>query len=107
MVDRESNRILRRLVTQWDHVRAELERLQSAAEVRPDKGHDVFQFSDTGSTSVATFDLLPVVFNLPERADDHNIDLYVVVKGRLSFDRNEYSQRDVLATHDFATKVAY
>jgi hypothetical protein len=107
MVDRESNGILRRLVTQWGHMQAELTRLQSTAEVRPENGYDVFQFWETGSTTVATFELLPVVFNLPERGDDHNNDLFVVVKGRLSFDRKEYSERDILATHDFGTQVAY
>ena len=107
MVDRESNGILRRLVTQWGHVQAEITRLQPTAEVRPDNGYDVFRYVETGSATVAKFDLLPVVFNLPERADDHKVDLFVVVKGWLSFGREEYSERDILATHDFATQVAY
>jgi hypothetical protein len=60
-------------------------------------GYDVFQFLETGSATVATLELLPVVFNLPERADHLNTDLFVVVKGKLSFDRREYSERDVLS----------
>jgi hypothetical protein len=107
MVDRESSGILRRLVTQWDHVNAELARLQSTAEVRPENGYDVFQIVDTGATTVAAFELLPVVFNLPERANHVSPNLFVVIKGRLLFDRKEYSEREILATSAFGTQAAY
>jgi len=108
MVDRESNGILRQLVAQWEHVQAEVGRLQSTAEARPEKGHDIFRFvEEHDAPDTAKFDLLPVVFNLPERADHHNIDLFVVVKGWMRFDRHEFAGNGVLVTRDFATQVAY
>jgi hypothetical protein len=41
-----------------------------AAEVRPDDEWSVFQASDTSEAGVIAFNLKPVVFNLPKRADD-------------------------------------
>ncbi len=107
MVDRESNGILKRLVSQWDHLKAEIERLQSAAEVRPGDGYQVFQPVDSEAEGVAAFEIQPSVFNLPERANDVSMDLFVVVEGRISFRRREFAEENVLATHSFATKVAY
>jgi hypothetical protein len=107
MVDREGNGILRRLVSNWDHLKAELERLHSTAEVRPADGYMLFRQVEAASPDLASFVLSPVVFNLPERADDTSTDLFVVVEGRISFERETFSKRGTLATHDFGTKVAY
>lgn len=107
MIDRESNGILRILVSQWDGLRAEIERLNAAAEVRPSDGYQVFRQMNEGATEMANFYLSRVVFNLPERADDVNADLFVVVEGRLSFGRKEFAEQDILATCGFGTKVAY
>jgi hypothetical protein len=107
MVDRETNGILKRLVSEWEHLKVEMERLRSSAAVRPGDGYKVFQAVDSQSTDVASFTLSRVVFNVPERANDQSIDLFVVVEGRLSFKRKDFAERDVLATHEFATKVAY
>lgn len=107
MIDRESSGMLKRLVTEWDDFRLQLERLRSAAQVRPRDAQQVFQMTTSANYGAASFTLSPIVFNVPERADDLNMDLFVVVEGRLSFNRKEYIDRKVLATHDFATKVAY
>lgn len=107
MVDRESNGILRILVNQWDGIKAEIERLNSSAEVRPGDGYQVFRPVEGASADTASFVLSPVVFNLPERADDVSTDLFVVVEGRLSFGRKEFAEQDILVTHEFGTKVAY
>jgi hypothetical protein len=107
MVDRESSGMLKRLVTEWDDFRLQLERLRSAAQVRPRDAQQVFQMAASPNEGVANFRLTPIVFNLPERADDLSMDLFVAVEGRLSFNRNEYKDRKILATHDFQTKVAY
>lgn len=104
---RESNGMLKRLVTEWDDFRLQLERLRSAAQVRPRDAQQVFQMTDSANDGAANFTLTPIVFNVPERADHLNTDLFVVVEGRLSFRRKEYTDSKVLATHDFATNVAY
>jgi hypothetical protein len=107
MVDRESSGMMKRLVTQWDHFRLQLERLRPAAQVRPRDAQRVFQIVTSPNSGAASFTLCPVVFNVPERADDFSLDLFVVVEGRLSFRRKDFNERKVLATHDFSTKVAY
>lgn len=107
MVDRDSSGMLKRLVTQWDHFRLQLERLRSAAEVKPRDAQRVFVPAPSPNAGAVNFTLSPIVFNVPERADHLNLDLFVVVHGRLSFDRKAYNDRKILATHDFATKVAY
>lgn len=107
MIDRDSSLILQRLVSQWDHLQAEIGRLHPAAEVRPSDGYAVFRPVEGSSPAIARFDLSQVVFNLPERADHLSTDLFVVVEGRLSFGRQDFRELDILATQEFGTKVAY
>ncbi len=107
MVDRESNGMLRRLVTEWDHLKAELERMHPAAEVRPSDGYRIFLPVNEPTSASARFDVSRMVFNLPERAADLNTDLFVVVEGRSSFRRSDFAERDILAIDEFKTRVAY
>jgi hypothetical protein len=108
MVDRESGGILRRLVDQWNDVTAELPRLHPAAEVKPVDGYAIFQTATSESPDVASFEIRPVVFNFPERGSHReNDELFVVVKGRLSFGRQELMETGRLVVHDFGTQVGY
>ncbi|HEY3570002.1 MAG TPA: hypothetical protein VGP73_18860 [Thermoanaerobaculia bacterium] len=107
MVDRESSGILQRLVSQWEFLNAEIQRLHGEAQVRPSDPYRALATVEGTSPEVASFVLSPVVFKLPERASAVNADLFVVVEGRLSFGRRDFAERRVLATHEFTTKVAY
>lgn len=107
MVSRESNIILRALVSQWEHLKAEIQRLNSSVVIRPSDGFAIFRPVSGGEPELASFDLARVVFNLPERADHSSTDLFVAVEGQLAFMRSEDGGRESLATHSFATKVAY
>jgi hypothetical protein len=106
MVDRDTAGIQRRLTEQWNALRAELHRLHQIAEVRPDDV-DVFQSLDESTDDAAFVELRPVVFNLPERATHTDNNLYIVVQGRLSFDRRKFREERRLLTHRFATEAAY
>lgn len=106
MIDRESNGILKRLIDQWTEVRAGLSRINGVAEVRPDESH-VFSSVTDQSPEAAFFELRPVVFNFPEDARHRSNDLYVVVRGLISFRRREFREASRLLTHSFATEVAY
>jgi hypothetical protein len=106
MVDRDTAGIQRRLVEQWNALRAELQRLHHIAEVRPDD-IDVFQALNESTDDVAAFELRPVVFNLPERATHTDNNLFIVVQGRLSFDRKAFREEKRLLTHRFATETGY
>jgi hypothetical protein len=108
MVDRESSGILRRLVTQWNEITAELPRLHAAAEVKPADGYAIFQPAAAPGADIALFEIRPVVFNVPERGSHHESnELFVVVRGRLSFQRQDFADTGRLVTHDFGTQVAY
>src|SRR3954447_9664436 len=107
MVDRESSGILRRLMDQWYLLIAEVQRLHGAAQVRPSDAHSALRPVEGASPEVASFVLTPVVFKLPERAHAVSADLFVVVEGGLSFYRRDFTERKVLATQEFTTKVAY
>jgi hypothetical protein len=106
MVDRETSSILKRLIDQWTEIRVGLSRINGIAEVRPDESH-VFRAVDGQSAEAAFFELRPVVFNFPEDARHRRNDLYVVVRGLISFRRGEFRETSRLLTHSFATEVAY
>jgi hypothetical protein len=107
MVDRESNGILLKLVAQWDLLNVGIQRLHGEAQVRPSDAYRVLGTVDDASPDVVSFVLSPVVFKLPERANAVSANLFVAVEGSLSFSRSEFSERKILATRKFATKVAY
>ena len=107
MTDRDSHRVKKLLVEQWDQFLAELPRLHAAVSVNPRDGFELFQPIAAADADAVGFELRPVVFNLPERADDVRSDLFVVVRGRLSFRREEFRARHALLTHDFASRIGY
>lgn len=104
-MNRASSGIFRRLVSQCEHLNAELLRLR--AEVRPSLGVEVFRPVGGEPGDVSRFDLRPVVFNIPERAGSAKGNLYVVVEGRLCFRSEEFLRTKTLLTHDFQTRVGY
>lgn len=95
------------LIEQWNEVTGALTKLNSVAEVRPDNGESVFAQAEDAPAGVIAFDLKPVVFNLPERANDTSTDLFIVVAGRLGIQADSIGKGGTLLTHDFSTKAAY
>jgi hypothetical protein len=95
------------LIEQWNEVTATLSKLSTVAEVRPDSGETVFAPTEGAAAGVISFELKPVVFNLPERADDRSSELFIVVAGRLGIQADSVQSRAILMTHDFSTKAAY
>jgi hypothetical protein len=106
MIDPDSSVMIRRMSSQWDDLRTEIERMQATAEVYPENGNEVFKPIAAPATSVG-FEIGPVVFNLPERANSTSIDLFVVVGGRLSFDRRLFQSSHQLVTDSFASHIGY
>jgi len=106
-MDKSSNKIWHHLVAQWEEVKLSLSRMRAAAEVRPDDGRRIFKEETYPPAGVIGFHLNPVVFRLPERADDFDTSLFVVVQGTLRFDRAAYEANQTLRTHKFSTEAAY
>ncbi|WP_144023053.1 hypothetical protein [Burkholderia sp. AU15512] len=99
--------VRRRLIAQWGEVVAALNKFNAAAEVRPENGDSVFSEDPDAGDGIIAFDLKPVVFNLPERADNYSTDLFIVVGGRLSVRQDSVDKDVALLTHDFSTRAAY
>ena len=99
------NKIRCTLVNNWKKAIFALKKLKPFAEVRPDDGWIVFENYHIEEDHVA-FDLKPIVFNVPERYSHTTANLYIVIRGKLSIDRND-SDGGPLATHSFASEIGY
>ena len=106
-MNKSTARIQQELVNQWDGVKELLGRIAPSAIVSPADGWSIFHPMPSDTDGYAAFDIQPVVFNLPERADDQRLNLFVVVRGRLKLDRQTAEGDATLATHGFSTEVGY
>jgi hypothetical protein len=76
--------------------------------VKPTDGHAIFHVRSAVGSPVVAFEIRPVVFSLPERGYHHESrELFVVVKGDLSFSRQDFVDTGKLVTKTFGTQVAY
>lgn len=107
MVGQDSGRVLTKLVHHWSEIQTALRRVNGQVIVRPDDARSIFIPDNTVATSIA-FDIKPFVLNLPEKAQHPKLDLYVVIEGRLKFDKDHFNANGgELKTHEFGTHVAY
>lgn len=74
--------------------------------MRPNTFDDIFHFTAPPHADQIALEMKPVVFQVPERADQASRMIYVAVEGRLSFNRQAIGQDEYLAT-SFATHVGY
>jgi hypothetical protein len=108
MVDRESAMITRTVTRQWSEVIAELGRLRPSAEAKPTDGYSIFRTTNAVGADVVALEIRPVVFNVPERGYHREAnELFIVVKGDMSFRRQEFIDTGELVTHSFGTQVGY
>ena len=104
--NRTANLIWRALVGHWQGFDEDVSGLSGLASIEPRDGWSVFSYAGNEGSS-ANFELHPIVVNMPERAAGIVCDLFVVVKGRLSIDRNHFETEGKIRTLNFATKAAY
>jgi hypothetical protein len=107
MLDREAAIVLRRFSERWEDFLTELARLNGAAEVRPSDSVAIFKIHPTSPPHPVKVELAPIVFNLPERAGNLSIDLFVVIHGLLAVERSTVATATIMKTDTFATKVGY
>ena len=81
--------------------------MHGGASVLPSDPWKVFEAEDPSSGNIIRFKLLPIVFNLPERATHTTPNLFVVVEGWLEFRLDSMRNNSELLTHGFSTKAAY
>ena len=92
------------MVNAWTTMRSCMRQMYPACDVRPHDGHDVFRFQKANDKGVVC-EVKPVVFLLPERASQTQPNLFVGVKGWLSFDGGAESGE--LRLRSFGTNVGY
>jgi hypothetical protein len=100
------DKALRSLVSQWDNVKMYLDKLQLPA-ARPEDGYRIFRLIEVPKVADQIgFDIGPVTFNVPERANQ-TPNMFIVAKGRLYLDELALRATKALKTVSFATEVGY
>ena len=95
----------RLLVDQWNNVKAQLDRL-SLPDAKPNDGYQIFSLiEDPKVDGQIGFDIKPVTFNVPERADA-SPNMFIVAQGRIYLDQTMVKS-NTLKTVSFATEVGY
>ena len=89
----------------WSTKTRGMKKMNQATAVRPDSPHQVIRVVEE-LKGIVKFDFGPVVFNLCERKDDRNPNMYVVVKGSICVAENNESCQP-LQTMSFKTQVGY
>lgn len=97
----------RALLEQWGILQHGLKELRYAAEIIPSDGQSVILHQNTSISEPIRFSLEPSVFKLPERGHSGVLDIYVVIKGLMEFDRARWSNENKLQTVKFSTRAAY
>jgi len=105
-MDTDEGRLARRLERAWTDACASARKIQQGITIRPAAFDDVFHFMAPDRADHIVLAMKPVVFQVPERGDRPGKQIYVVVEGRLTFDRAALQAGQYLATH-FKTHVGY
>lgn len=107
MHDLTDFRIQMALISLWDELKVCMERINSAAQLYPKDGYQIFKHIVQPDKAVTLFNIENIVFNLPERATALKTDLYVVLRGRLFIDRDHYAKTKNVRTLSFDTEAGY
>jgi hypothetical protein len=107
-MDRDAPVMRQHLVRQWEEANGTLERLAQGASARPTDAWTIIKIAAAASVlDVVRFEMSPVVFNVPERANHSSSELFVVAEGWLELRREEFRQSQTLVTHAFVTQAGY
>lgn len=102
--NRETWSIQRELSTAWQGIRSSITKMRPSTVIQPGTAADVFK-PDSGSEE-AKFNIGPIVFNVPERANDSVSKLYIVVQGWITFGPPLVAHQR-RTTLEFGTQVGY
>lgn len=103
----EEFKAISKLEAMWSATYAQLKQMKMSAEVKPDNGWDLFKaIQDHDHPNEVCIGLNPMVINVPERADDTSMDMFIVLTGRMTFDRARLAA-DELLTLSFSTEAGY
>lgn len=105
-MDRDAAVVQQRVHAAWDAMRSGLQKIFPASDVRPTQPLEVFALVAGVGEDEVKFNVRPVVFKVPERATRQDSNLYVALKGWLSFEGPDF-RTTPLRTKSFGTQVGY
>lgn len=105
-MNRHAWRVQQRVDTAWQAVMSGIQTMYPASVVRPAQSADAFELDAGVGDDEVKFVVKPIVLNVPERATHQDSNLYVAIKGWLSFEGPDF-QAVPLRTKSFGTEVAY
>jgi hypothetical protein len=102
------NAIQGAIIAHWDKIKEHIGRVHSGSQFSPGDGYAVFKV-DYASTTAEEIVITvgPVVINLPERANHHATDLFVVAEGKLNFNLTAFNETGRLVSCGYASHVGY
>ena len=101
---REAKRIENELQRAWTEVLGAVTKMHPSSQIKPRTAAEVFRLD--GASEEPKFDVAPVVFNLPERANGPVANLYVAVSGWICFG-DPLAPGEPRTTLHFGTNVGY
>ena len=99
-------RVLRQVQTGWDKAVHGMAQMNQSSLIRPQTAYNIFRLDKNAPDQVVKVDVGPIVFYVPERPNHRGPDLFIVVKGWLTFEGPDFRTLP-LKTKDFGTEVAY
>lgn len=99
-------RIKRALEMHWDSVRQCIDRLNNSVTIVPNDAGSIIVFSHS-TPDVTFFEIAPTLLVLPERANDVQNNMHVVLKGRLAIDKAHFVLTSELRTASFQSEAGY
>lgn len=105
-MNRDAALVRQRVHAAWAAVRSGLQKMYPSSDVRPSQPEDVFLLDGTTGDDEVKFNIQPVVFNVPERATRVEANLYIALRGWLSFEGPDF-RAPLLLTKSFGTEVGY
>ena len=99
-------RVRQRVIDAWNDAIYGLRQMSQASNVLPASPFEIFILAKDAPDDTVKLTVGPVVFNVKERPNRRAPDLFIVVKGWLSFEGADFSTLP-MKTKDFGTKVAY
>jgi len=103
---REFSHVMNQVAPAWDSLRAGMRTLYPASNPQPQTAPEIFAEDPIASAGEVKVIVNPIIFHLPERASDRGANLYIVVSGRLSFEKANLKATR-LRTHSFGTQIGY
>jgi hypothetical protein len=102
------HQIHRALISQWDELYRCAKTLNNNVLIEPNDAYSFIKIAEVDvENGTTSFEVEPVLFNLPESQKDFGASLFVVVRGLLTIDRSRFEDDKYLQMTKFNTRVAY